>query len=127
MPGLGATDPADLEAQDRAELDFSRRLKQPRRISPYPGVGGSGGYAVWYREHQLQRFDAGEAIDVSRRSIYRWADRLEPFRQTGNRERTTIIGVDLLNLVTGGRGAAADEWRRRQQQQEEGVAADAVT
>ena len=127
MPGLGATDPADLEAQDRAELGFSRRLEQPRRISPYPGVGGSGGYAVWYREHQLQRFDAGEAIDVSRRSIYRWADRLEPFRQTGNRERTTIFGVDLLNLVTGGRGAAADEWRRRQQQQEEGVAADAVT
>ena len=55
---------------------------------------------MWYREHQLQRFNAGEAIDVSRRSIYRWADRLEPFRQTGNRERTTIVGVDLLSLVT---------------------------
>ena len=33
---------------------------------------------VWYREQQLQRFNAGEAIDVSRRSIYRWADHLEP-------------------------------------------------
>ena len=102
MPGLGATDPADLEAQARAELGFSRRLEQPRRISPYPGFGGSGsgGYPVWYREQQLQRFNAGEAIDVSRRSIYRWADRLEPIRQTGNRERTTIVGVDLLSLVT---------------------------
>ena len=64
LPGLGATDPADLEAQARAELGFSRRLEQPRRISPYPGVGGSGGYAVWYRDQQLQRFDAGEAIEI---------------------------------------------------------------
>ena len=69
MPGLGATDPADLEAQARAELGFSRWLEQPRRISLYPGIGGSGGYAVWYREQQLQRFVAGEAIGVSIASI----------------------------------------------------------
>ncbi len=83
MPGLGATDPADLEAHAHAELGFSRRLEQPRCISPYPGFGGGGGYPVWYREQQLQRFNAGEAIDVSLSSIYRWDDRLEPFRQTG--------------------------------------------
>jgi hypothetical protein len=53
MPGLGATDPADLEAQARAELGFSRRLEQHRRIMPYPGFGGTGGYPVWYREQQL--------------------------------------------------------------------------
>ena len=100
MPGLGATDPADLEAQARAELGFSRRLEQPRRISPYPGFGGTGGYPVWYRDQQLQRFNAGEVIDVSRWSIYQWADCLEPLRQTGNRERTTIVGVDLLSLIT---------------------------
>jgi hypothetical protein len=82
MPGIGATDPADLEAQARAELGFSLWLEQPRRISPYPGIGGSGGYAVWYREQQLQRFNAGEAMDVSRRSIYRWADCLV-IRQIG--------------------------------------------
>ena len=29
MLGLGATDLADLEAQARAELGFSRRLEQP--------------------------------------------------------------------------------------------------
>jgi hypothetical protein len=40
MPGLGATDPADLEAQACAELGFSRQLEHPRRMSPYPGVGG---------------------------------------------------------------------------------------
>ena len=104
MPGLGATDPADLEAQARAELGFSQWLEQPpRRILPYPGFGGSGGYPVWYREQQLQRFNAREAIDISCRSIYRWADRLGPFRHTGNRERTTIVGVDLLSLVTSSR------------------------
>jgi hypothetical protein len=75
MPGIGATDPADLEAQARAELGFSRRLEQPRRISSYPGLGGGGGYAVWYRKQQLQRFNASEGIDVSLASIYRWADK----------------------------------------------------
>jgi hypothetical protein len=59
MPGLGVTDPADLKAQARAELGFSWRLEQPRRISPFPGLDGGGGYDVWYREQQLQRFNAG--------------------------------------------------------------------
>jgi hypothetical protein len=100
MPGIWVTDPADLEAQACAELGFSRRLKQPRLISPYPGLSGGGGYDVRYPEQQLQRFNASEATDVSLASIYQWADRLELFRQTGNRERTTIVGVDLLNLIT---------------------------
>ncbi len=51
MPGLGATDPVDLEAQARVELGFSWRLEQPQRILPYPGaaailcgivIGGDG-------------------------------------------------------------------------------------
>jgi hypothetical protein len=70
MPGIGAMDPSDLEAQVCAELGFSRRLEHARRISPYPGLGGGGGYDVWYREQQLQRFNAREAIDVSLASIY---------------------------------------------------------
>ncbi len=65
-----ATDPADLEAQALAELGFSRRLEQPQCILLYPGLGGSGGYAVWYREQQLQRFNASEGINVSLASIY---------------------------------------------------------
>jgi hypothetical protein len=28
-----------------------------------PGFGGRGGYPVWYREQQLQRFNAGEAVE----------------------------------------------------------------
>ena len=100
MPALGATDPADLQAHARAELGFSRQLEQPRRTSPHPALGGSGGYARWFHEEQLQRFHAGEAIDVSLLSIYRWTIRLEPYRQTGNAERTQVRGAVLLNLVT---------------------------
>ena len=64
MPGLGATDPADLEAQARAELGFSRQLEQPRRITPPPRIGGSGGYPVWYQEIQLEKFHVREATEV---------------------------------------------------------------
>ncbi len=78
MPGIGAMDPANLDAQACAELGFSRRLKQPRRISPYPGLGEGGGYDVWYHKQQLQRFNASEAIAISLASIYRWADRHGP-------------------------------------------------
>ena len=61
MPALGGTDPADLVARARAELGFSRQLGQSRRITPPPRIGGSGGYPVWYREIQLERFHTGEA------------------------------------------------------------------
>ena len=55
---------------------------------------------MWYREIQLEKFHAGDAIEVSLSSIYRWDVRPEPFRQTGNGPWTTVVGVDLLNLVT---------------------------
>ena len=51
MPAIGATDPADLEAQARAELGFSRRL-EPRRVAPSHHFGG-GGYPVWYRDFSV--------------------------------------------------------------------------
>jgi hypothetical protein len=92
--------PADLEAQACAELGFSRQLEQPRRVAPHPSLGGSSGYPVWHREEQLERWDAGEVTDVSEQSLFRWSRRLKPYRQTGNRERSQIIGTELLNLIT---------------------------
>ena len=38
--------------------------------------------------------------DVSKRSLFHWRERLEPYRQTGSMERSWIIGTELLNLVT---------------------------
>ena len=55
---------------------------------------------MWYREIQLEKFHVREAIEVSLSSIYRWDVRPEPFRQTGNGPRTTVVGINLLNLVT---------------------------
>ena len=99
MPALGVTDPADLEAKPHAELGFSRQLKQPQRVAPHPFLGGTG-YPIWYREQQLEKWNAGKVTDVSESSLFRWSGRLEPYRQTGNRERSQIIGTELLNLVT---------------------------
>ncbi len=100
MPVIGATDPTDIEAKAHADLGFSRQLEQTHQILPHPCLGGSGGYALWYRQMQLEKFHAGGPIDVSSLSIYRWTLCIKPFCQTGNGPRTVIIGVDLLNLVT---------------------------
>ena len=83
MPAIGATDPTDLEAKARADLGFSWRLEQTCRISPPPSLGGSG-YALWYRQQQLERFHIGGPIEVSFLSIYRWVLRPEPFCMTRN-------------------------------------------
>ena len=83
MPAIGGTDPADLVARARAELGFLRLLEQPRRIAPLPYFGGSSRYPVWYRATQSEKFHAGEEIQVSLLSIYRWDVRPGPYRQTG--------------------------------------------
>jgi hypothetical protein len=100
MPALGVTDPAHLEARACVELDFFRQLEQPQRVAPHPSLGGSSGYHVWHREEQLERWDAGEVTDVSERSLFHWSRRLKPYRQTGNREQSQIIGTELLDLIT---------------------------
>jgi arginine repressor len=38
-------------------------------------------------------------INVSRASISRWLVRIHPYRQVGNKERSQIVGIDLLQLV----------------------------
>ncbi len=54
---------------------------------------------MWYREEQLMRFHAGETVEVSYSSIVQWNLHPGPYRQTGNRPWTTIVGVDLINLA----------------------------
>ena len=99
MPGAGATDPADLQAHARAQLGLSRQLEQTSRVAPHPCLGG-GGYDAWFREEQLAKAQAGEVVDVSESSLRRWRERLHPYRQTGNKAREQVVGVDMINLVT---------------------------
>ncbi len=55
---------------------------------------------MWYREEQLIRLHAREAVEVSCASFVQWNLRPVPSRQTGNRPRTAIVGVNLINLAT---------------------------
>ena len=100
MPGMGATDPADIAAQARRELGLSRQLEVQRREPPHPSRGGTTGYPEWYRDAQLLRHQNGEEVDVSAASISRWSRRRERYRSTGNHDRTQLVGVDFLSMVT---------------------------
>ena len=100
MPGMGATDPADLLAQARREAGLTRQLQQQRREPPHPSRGGCTGYDEWYRDDQLLRHQNGEEIDVSAASISRWQRRRNRYRRTGNQDRTQLVGVDMINMAT---------------------------
>ena len=100
MPGAGATDPADIQAQACAELDLSRELDQTHHVKPSPSLGGGGyDYDVWYCQMQLTKAQNGEEVDMSCSSI-RWINCLEPFHQTGYKAWETDVGLDLITLVS---------------------------
>ena len=99
MPGLGATDLADLEAKARAQLGLSRQLQVNRRIPPHPGKGGSPSYTLFHMLMQLDTKHNGEDMDASRRFLWRWDVCEIPYRTTGNKQRCQIVGIDPVNLV----------------------------
>lgn len=100
MPDMGATDPGDLMAQARREAGLTRQLQQQRRVPPHPSRGGTRGFPEWYRDEQLQRHQNHELVDVSASSISRWYRRRDRYRCTGNRDRTQLVGIDMMNMVT---------------------------
>ena len=100
MPGRRAVDPVDIQAEARSHLGQSRILQEERgRINPHPGGGGSREYDVWFRLEELERLARGEPTTACRKSHRRWEQRLIPYRMTGNKNRSQIVGVDMLNLV----------------------------
>ena len=98
MPGLGATDPADLQAHARTLLGLSWQLQQTRPVTPHPSYGG-GGYNVWFREEQLVRAQAGEDANVFDSSLRCWGQRLHTYRQTGNKVQGQVVGVTWLPIT----------------------------
>jgi hypothetical protein len=43
---------------------------------------------------------ARKLTDVSRASLYRWTNHPHPYHQTGGPGCTTIVGVDMIHLIT---------------------------
>jgi hypothetical protein len=70
-----------------------------RTSRPHPSKGGTTGYDKWYRQEQLARFHNGDDIEVSMASIYRWMQRVDPFRATGNHQAESIRGVEQLLMA----------------------------
>lgn len=93
-------DPADSRAKARANLGLSRELEEERGILPDPSRGGARGYSLSQRVKELARIQAGDApAFASMRSIYRWRQRLEPFRMTGHKQKTKLCGTDQILLT----------------------------
>ena len=97
---MPSDDPGDYTAQSRREMGLSLQLEQPRlRVPPNPSRGGTTGYAEWFRQQQIEKYDNDEPINCSKSSILRWKERLVRFRLTGNRARSQIVGVDMYILL----------------------------
>ena len=94
-----SNDPADVRANARAEMGLSREVEQVRARESDPSRGGSRGYDIHDREWMLEHFALGGEVRASIRSLGRWQERLDRFRMTGNRDRSSLIGVDQLLLV----------------------------
>jgi len=68
-------------------------------VAPHPCIGG-GGYDAWFCKDQLAKAQAGEVVNVSESSLRRWRERLHPYRQTRNKAREQVVGVNMINLVS---------------------------
>ena len=89
----------DKQAKARRELGLTRQLRVTRTPLPEPNKGGCRGYPVWFRIAELQRAANGEPTTVHRSTLARWRRRLHPYRMTGNRDRTQLVGDDQLRLA----------------------------
>ena len=95
-----ATDPADVRAHAQADLGMARQLEVTRKDLPHPRRGGCSGYPVWFRIVEVSRYQSGlPPLVASRMSIRRWIGRLRPFRRSGNKKRSKLVGIDVLNLA----------------------------
>ena len=99
---------ADNFAHAESKAGRERQLQMDRTdIRPAPSRGGSTGYEVDERLTVLRYADehgvaaAAEVHRPSAATIYRWYERLQPYRQTGNKDREDLVGWDqaLLSMA----------------------------
>ena len=91
--------PEDQRARTRSALGLTRELQVGRTNAPHPARGGARGYAVHERQAEIDAFHNREPIRASLASIYRWMERLEPHRMTGNKEKEKLVGAGQMLLV----------------------------
>jgi hypothetical protein len=97
---------ADKRALERSKNGLSRELEQVRTDHAVnPGLGGSKGYPLYFRNQVVNfAFDHGihatlvKYSSLSQATIYRWLNRITPYRQTGNKERAHVTGFDQFLL-----------------------------
>ena len=106
LNGSASMDPANQRARHRSALGLSRELQQDRTDHPSsPSRGGSRGYPLWFRlrvldtAHTDDVIQASDQYGVSESSIYRWQERVLPYRMAGGEERADLVGYDLLLLA----------------------------
>ena len=91
MPGMGATDPADLMAQARREAGLTRQLQQ------------SGVFRLILREGESGAFRNGTEMS-SYKDIKIMNKLMSPPRPspagTDNEICTQLVGIDMMNMVT---------------------------
>ena len=72
-------------AKKRKQMGLPKLEKVPRGLTPHPSRGGSKGYDIHLRQAQVDLFNIGaeNGIIASSASIYRWKNRIEPYKTTG--------------------------------------------
>jgi hypothetical protein len=90
----------------RGHEGMSRELEQPREtVESDPSRGSSCGYPMWSRLDDIEKVQtlglaaALAVVKPSRRSIVRWTHCPDPYKMSGGRERTQLIGQDQLLMA----------------------------
>ena len=80
---------------------LSRLIQKDRPEVSHPSVGCTCEYPVYVRQIEITQAQAGlDPIVASQRSISRWmTERLIPYRMTGNKNQSKLVGSDSLLLV----------------------------
>ena len=91
--------------KERSILGLSRVLRSDRPDLPsHPSRGGSRGYDINKRNLVLDDViatslaEASEKHRISTSTIRRWMERVMPYRQTGNKPREDLVGLDQFLL-----------------------------
>ena len=99
---MAANQPEEDAAQMRRRTGVTRvdRVFRDDRHRPHPSGGGSRGYDIILRQILVDDYRAGRTVPGTMvRSVQRWANRLCPYRMTGNLPCRELSGEYLFLLV----------------------------